>query len=81
MSKTKYYYQCEMRKPVEHGEKVHTAWIPEKYAVKDKYIKIKWEDGKWEDGWRVSYIGGKREAKFAEERSRDYKYQREESDI
>lgn len=32
------------------------AWIPEKFAILEKYIKIKKKDNTWEDGWQVKGI-------------------------
>lgn len=80
MSKTEYYRQCEMRKPLENGYTSHIAWIPEKYAVKEKIIKIKFDDG-WIDGWEVYYVGNKKEYTEVNIGSQAYKHQRNKSDI
>ena len=29
------------------------AWIPQKFAILNKFIKIKKNDDSWEDGWQV----------------------------
>lgn len=36
-----YYQQCKLEK----GVQVRVAWIPVKYANKNKYLKIKGDDG------------------------------------
>lgn len=71
-----YYRQCKLQK----GNVTQTAWIPEVFANKNKYIKIK-TDGRWENGWQVVEVYGRMSAKQLTERSQDYKHQREASDI
>jgi len=68
------YIQCHLQK----GDKHHMAWIPEKFAVIGKFIKIH-ED----DGWEVKGDGGggKITAKEADELSQLYKKTRKASDI
>lgn len=34
------------------------AWIPSKYAVKGKVLRLKDEDGEWEPGWKVCSVYG-----------------------
>ena len=49
MNKKIYYRQCVLEK-----ENMTTvSWIPEKYAEKGKYLKLKNENGEWENGWVV----------------------------
>jgi len=77
----KYYYQCRMKKKISNDSyKIYVAWIPEKYAKEGKWIKIKQEDGTWEDHWQVVIVGGKKEAKYVEDKERDYLKQRRVSD-
>ena len=78
--KHEYYCWCEMKKNVPGGVKVDMAWIPEKFAQIDKYIKIKQNDGTWEDGWKVTYVGGRREVLEVLAGERDYLNQRKVSD-
>lgn len=33
------------------------TYIPEKYAVKGSYIKLKNKDGEWSNGWQVMEVG------------------------
>jgi hypothetical protein len=72
------YIQCELIK----GNSHQTCWIPEKYAVVGKYVKIKNND-EWEDGWKVleSYNQTKLEESVLNERNQDYKKTRKASDI
>jgi hypothetical protein len=82
MSK-KYYRQCRMKKKIgEERYKLHTAWIPEKFAQQGQFIKLKWEDGTWENGWEIVGVGDtKKEEKDLVNEERDYKNQRKASDI
>jgi len=67
-----YYRQCILIK----DRTTQTAWIPEKYAKRGKYIKIK-ED----DGWLVVTVGERAAEEQVFERSQDYKRTRKASDI
>jgi hypothetical protein len=66
------YVQCQLSR----GTTRRTAWLPQKFAVVNRVLKIKDEDG-----WRVEICGEKMEEKEPEERSRDYLHQREASDV
>lgn len=46
------YKQCALKRDNSH----HTAWIPENFATKGKFIKIKKSDDLWEDGWEVMSV-------------------------
>ena len=81
MSKVKYYIQCRLKKIIDKDTyRLDDAWIPEKCAVLNKTIKIK-KDGVWEDGWEVIEVGFKMNAKYVEDKERDYLKQRKASDI
>jgi hypothetical protein len=73
------YIQCALKRKEYH----HMAWIPEKFAVVGKFIKIKKKNDEWEDGWEV--IGASKEvkktAKEADDASQLYKKTRICSDI
>ena len=72
-----YYRQCKLRR----GNSFTTTWIPEKYAKKGKYLKLK-NDDVWVDGWLVTEVGENRKPEeLVKERSQDYKQQRKASDI
>lgn len=61
--------------------KEYVCWIPEKYAVELKTLRIKQEDGTWEDGWTVMKVYTALPTAVVEERSQDYKNTRKASDI
>ena len=78
MAKKVFYKQCTLRR----GSGYTVSWLPERFAVPQKYLKLKNENGSWEDGWRVSSIGSQRwDAAYLNERSQDFKHQREASDV
>ena len=72
------YTQCCLAKKQTNSVRVQTAWIPEKFAIKGKYLRLK-ED----DGWLVTAVYGtiKLEESVVNSRSRDYLKQRKASDI
>lgn len=70
-----------MERTINGSTSHHLAWIPEKYAVLQKYLEIKMNDT-WENGWKVTMVGTtRREESEAVARSNDYRKQREASDI
>lgn len=50
------YHQCILHKELPKGTKTTTIFIPEKFAVMEKVIKLKDNNGEWEDGWVVKFI-------------------------
>lgn len=68
--------QCKLQR----GNKITYSWIPKKFAVKGKFIKLK-NDGVWEDGWQVVEVWSTRTAEETAARRDDYKHQRKASDI
>ena len=69
--------QCKLRK----GETHTTAWLPEKFAVKGNYVKLK-QNGEWIDGWLVLEVSNvAMPYEEVRERGEDYKRQRKASDI
>lgn len=44
-----FYTQCKLRR----GTSWTVSIIPDRYAVKGKFLKLKDADGNWEDGWEV----------------------------
>ncbi len=60
MSKTTFYRQCHLEKPTSEGTSHQTSWIPEKFAVQDKILKLKDADGNWDNGWIVKTVGTSR---------------------
>jgi hypothetical protein len=77
----KYYVQCDLRKQIETGLLCDVAWIPEKFAVIGKQVRIKQEDGTWDSGWMVAKRYAKMEEDEVEAAERDYLIQRESSDV
>jgi hypothetical protein len=74
--------QCLLQRKIFPGvEVVQTSWIPEGYAVKGKFIKLKDKEGNWEDGWEVIEVFDTLPSKYVEERAKDYRTQRQGSDI
>lgn len=78
MSKPVFYRQCKPRR----GNKHTTSFLPERYAIQDKYVKLKRDDGTWEDGWQVVSVGSmhkpEEDVRLAE---RDHLRTREASDV
>lgn len=72
-----YHIQCELG----NGTTRMISWIPEKYAKKNKQLKLREDNGQWENGWIVLNTYGKRLSSYCSEHERDYTKQREASDI
>ena len=63
MNKEQMYTQCMLRKRSGNISILDVCWIPEEFAVVNKVLKLKKEEGKldqsgewkngWEDGWVV----------------------------
>lgn len=76
-----HHRQCEMRKPAKDGPVgIRVAWIPEKFAVKGKWLKLK-INGQWEDHWQVTAVYARQETREVYDRSRDHLKQRKASDV
>jgi len=60
-----------------NGNVHDTCWIPSKFAVAGKMLRIGQEEG-----WKVTSVGSLRvDSKYIEERKNDYRSQRQASDI
>lgn len=46
-----------------------TSWIPEKFGVQGKVLKLKDSDGNWDDGWIVKMAS---QTRLAEDMLPDY---------
>ena len=66
------FYQCKLRK----GSIEDISWIPEKYAEKGKFLRIKDDNG-----WEVIEVFSFMDEKELIPRSQDYKKTRIASDI
>jgi hypothetical protein len=72
MSKKETHTQCSL----ENGNKRYTCWLPTDKAIIGKVLKIEEEDG-----WKVTGTGMTLPSSYVNERSRDYRTQRQGSDI
>ena len=70
------YTQCHIQK----NNKNDVAWIPSKFAVIGKIIKIKF-DGLWNNGWKVINTYSSNSEDHVLEHEMDYRKQRRASDI
>jgi hypothetical protein len=77
MSKQIYYTQVKLRK----GSSWMVTIIPDKFAVKGKFIKLKDANDSWEDGWEVLETYTKFPEEVAIHNSTLYRHQREASDL
>lgn len=72
-----YYRQCIVQYQMEHSSVNMTTWLPEKYAKRGKYLKLKGRDG-----WMVIEVGSHRYTEEeAVDRAQDHKRTRKASDI
>ncbi len=68
-----FFRHCKLTK----GQTSEIAWIPERFAIKGKFIKVLGEDG-----WQVVEVGKSRiEGSYLMEHERNYLTQRRASDI
>lgn len=57
MSKKTFYRQCHLVKKTASGSDSHqTSWIPEKFAILGKVVKLRGPDDQWDDGWVVKTV-------------------------
>ena len=74
---TTFYKQCKLQRKTSFV----TTWVPKKFAILGKFLKIK-EGDVWEDGWKVISVGT---AMLDEDtvisNSQDYRQTRKASDI
>jgi len=78
-----YFKHCVLELIQKDGKTTTTSWLPEKYAIKDKYVELKnRKTGKWINGWKVTIVGTKRltENQIVSQ-SQHYRKTREASDI
>ena len=69
------YKQCILKM----GNITHTAWLPSKFAKVGKFVVLEKEDN---TTWEVTRVGPyERGESYLLEGERDYKHQREASDI
>lgn len=56
MNKKVMYCQCRLEQSTPNGVTHMTSYIPQKYAVVNKVLKLK-DNGEWTDGWIVKSVG------------------------
>ena len=77
MNKNTQYKQCILQR----NTSMQFTWIPEKYAVLDKWLALE-NNGEWEEGWKVTYVSCmSQEHDETMSHSQDYKKTRESSDV
>ena len=76
MAKQTEYVQCILKKDT----KLQTSWIPARYAVVGKYLKLL-ENNIWENGWQVISKGVRVSKQSLEFLSESHKRTRTSSDI
>ena len=59
---------------------ISTAWIPQQFAKKGKQLKMK-IDGSWQYGWYVADVFATRTEEYVLKNERNYRKQREYSDV
>jgi len=60
------YSQCKLKK----DRVKYIVWIPTKYAIKNRFIRIK-KDGVWDNGWEVIAVFGTRDKDSIHAHERD----------
>ena len=55
-----YYRQCFLRKVLSYGTCDQVLWLPDKFAVAGKLLRLRDDAGAWDDGWRVLSVGDNR---------------------
>lgn len=58
------------------------TWLPDRFAVKNKHLKLKNDKGEFEDGWYVESVGNLLQpVDYIINSRNDHLHQREASDI
>ena len=83
MSKTIYFKQCSLELVTKDNKMTTVSWLPEKYAIKDKYVQLKnRKTGEWVNGWRITLVGTKRKTQEEViESSKDYENMKKRTDV
>ncbi len=50
------YIQCKLERPGKGFTHTQVSFLPKEFAVKNKVLKLKNDDGKWTDGWIVAQV-------------------------
>ena len=75
------YTQCLLTKYVDSGCIKTVSWIPEKFAIRTKELKLKRDDGSWSNEWIVQEVYSSKSEQYVLEHERDWCKQRKASDI
>lgn len=54
------YRQCSLQ----NGNRHMVSWIPSKFAISGKILKLRDENKEWEDGWEVISAGTEVDEEF-----------------
>jgi len=83
MSKTIYFKQCSLELVTKDDKMTTTSWLPEKFAIKDKYVQLKnRETGEWVNGWRITLVRTKRKTEEEViESSKDHENMKKRTDV
>lgn len=57
------------------------SWIPSKFAIEGKFVKLDNEAGVREDGWQVVSVGTTLPTEVVMKRERDFKNHRKATDV
>ena len=75
------YRQCEIHRKTETGHLIDVAWLPEKFSVVGKVLKIK-DKEEWSDGWIVVSVRSfALDEQDVPDLEREYKSHRSRTDI
>lgn len=97
MSRNKVYYQYTLHRPIKtlsiaadgtvvesysNGYEVTVSWIPPDIAQVGRMVRLRNAASEpWGEGWIVMRVGPKTAGDIVEANERDYKHQREASDV
>ena len=71
-----YFKQCLLQK----GNGFQHAWIPEKFAKLNQFVKLKQKDKTWDDGWQIINIGSRLPYEIIEVQKDEYRHHRKVTD-
>ena len=60
MARDVFYRQCRLVKQTQTGELQQVSWIPDRFAVVGKVLKLRADDKTWDNGWVVQSAGHNR---------------------
>ena len=70
------HVQCEMKR----GRMTIVSWIPEEFAKKGDFLKLK-DDDRWSNGWEVTEVYGKKPSQEVIKNKNRYKFWKDATDI